>query len=59
MGGDEEPLEDLHSHGFPLFRGRDVQRQHGVIMGPVHLVGTLHPLLFGVLQEALEVLLLP
>lgn len=28
-------------------------------MGPVHLVGTLHPLLFGVLHEALEVFLLP
>lgn len=58
VGGHQEPLEDLHSHGFPFLRGWDVQCQHGVVMGPIHLVGTLQPLLPGVLHEALEVLLL-
>lgn len=36
-----------------------MQSQDGEVVGPVYFEGALHPLLFGLLQEALQVLLLP
>lgn len=36
-----------------------MQGQDGEVVGPVYVKGALYPLLFGLLQEALEVLLLP
>lgn len=58
MRGHQQPPQDFHTHGSPPLGGQDVEGQDCEIVGPVHLKGTLHPLLLGLLQKALEVLLL-